>query len=86
MATDKKRLSVYLDVSDKEQLDQIAEELGSSVSKLCGDILINSLPQLRVMADAMQMARTNPQKAAQMMRDSASTAQAQLQTELEGLK
>lgn len=86
MATDKKRLSVYLDISDKEQLDQIAAELGSSVSKLCGDVLINSIPQLKVMAQAMEMARTDPAKAAQMMRDAAGTAQGQLQAELEGLK
>lgn len=86
MATDKKRVIVYLPEADKLKLDKIADDLGCSVSRLCGDILVQSMPQLETMAEAVKTARTNPQKAAEMMRDMATSAQADLLKEMETLK
>lgn len=86
MATDKKRVIVYLPEADKLKLDQIADDLGCSVSRLCGDILVQSMPQLETVAEAVKIARTNPQKASEMMRDMATSAQADLLKEMETLK
>lgn len=86
MATDKKRVIVYLDDSDKQKLDQIADDLGCSVSRLCGDVLLQSMTYLETMAQAVKLARTNPQKAAEMMQKAANVAQGDLLREMETLK
>ena len=86
MATDKKRVIVYLHDSEKQKLDNIADDLGCSVSRLCGDVLLQSMPYLETMAQAVKLARTNPQKAAEMMQKAANVAQGDLLKEMEALK
>lgn len=83
MATDKKRVIVYLDQSDKQKLDHIAEDLGCSVSRLCGDVLLQSMPHLETMSEALKLARTHPQKAIEMIKQAGGSAQAELLKEME---
>jgi len=85
MATDKKRVIVYLDPTDKEHLDKVAHDMGCSVSRLCGDVLMTSLPQLEITAQAMKVARTDPQKAMRMMQEAATAANQRLVSEVEDL-
>lgn len=86
MATDKKRVTIYLHDSEKQKLDSIANDLGCSVSRLCGDVLLQSMAYLETMAQAVKLARTNPQKAAEMMQKAANVAQGDLLKEMETLK
>lgn len=86
MATDKKRVIIYLDESDKQKLDAVAHDLGCSVSRLVGDLLIQTMPHLESTAQAIKMARTNPQKAIEMIQGAATTAQGDLISEMEKLK
>lgn len=85
MATDKKRVTIYLHDSEKQKLDNIAADLGCSVSRLCGDVLLNSLPHLKIMAQAMKVARTNPQQAVELMKQAAETAQGDLLKTMENI-
>lgn len=85
MATDKKRVILYVDQEVKADLEAVADKLGCSVSRLCGDVLEASLPSLKHTASMMEMARKDPQKAVQMMRAAASTAQADLLDTLKDL-
>lgn len=82
MATDKKRVIVYLNESDKRELDSIADDMGCSVSRLCGDVLLQSMPQLKATAEALKVARTDPEKAMEMMKHAAELAQNQLTSEV----
>ena len=86
MATDKKRVIVYLPEADKLKLDQIADDLGCSVSRLCGDLLLQTMPYLEATAQAVKTARTNPAKGLELIQAAATTAQRDLITEMEKLK
>lgn len=86
MATDKKRVIVYLHEDDKRKLDHIADVMGCSVSRLCGDLLLETLPYLESTAEAINAARTNPAKGLELIRAAATTAQRDLITEMEKLK
>jgi len=85
MATDKKRVVIYLDESDKQELDNIADAMGCSVSRLCGDVLLESMPQLKATSEAMKVARTDPVKAMEMMKYAAEQAQNKLSSQMENI-
>lgn len=85
MTTDLKRVYFYVPSEDKQTIQKVADDLGCSTSRLCADVMRNALPNLRVVAEAMRVARTDPQKAAQMMNQLAETAQGDLLDAVEGL-
>lgn len=85
MATDKKRVILYVDEQVKTDLESVADKLGCSVSRLCGDVLEASLPSLQQTAAMMEMARKDPQQAVRMMKEAAGTAQADLLDTLKDL-
>ena len=86
MATDKKRVIVYLDESDKAALDAIAHKMGFSVSRLAGDVILGALPNLATVAEAVDLARSNPDKAREVMLTMADSAIDELTNSVEGLK
>lgn len=78
MTTSKKRVIVYMDESEKQELESVADDMGCSVSRLCSDVILNSLPHLKLTAEALKVARTDPQRAMEMMKQEASVAQERL--------
>jgi len=85
MATSKKRIIIYVHDDEKARIEQVAKKMGSSVSSVCGDFLIQTLPQLEGIADAVQLARTNPAAAMEKMQSMADDGQGDLLKALEGL-
>ncbi len=86
MATDKKRVIVYVDEELKNQIDQIAHRFGSSTSRLCGDVLESAIPALDATSKAMETARTDPQKALEMIRSLGADTQGDLLKAMEQIK
>lgn len=86
MATDKKRVIVYVDEELKNQIDAIAHRFGSSTSRLCADVLESAIPGLDVTSRAMEVARTDPQRAVEMMRNIGSDVQGDLLKAMENMK
>ena len=78
MATDKKRIIIYVHDDEKARIERVAKKMGSSVSSVCGDFLIQTLPQLEQIAETIQLARTNPAAAMEQMRSLADDQQGDL--------
>lgn len=83
MATSKKRIIIYVHEDEKIRIEKVAKKMGSSVSSVCGDYLLYTLPQLEKIAETIELARTDPAAAMEKMRSLADDSQGDL---LEALK
>lgn len=83
--TELKRVIVYLTEQEKQELEAISKVMGQSMSSVVGDVYRESVPQLRVVAEAVQLAKTNPAEALKMIRKAGYDFQMNLIDEMKSL-
>lgn len=67
MATDKPRLSVTLTPESRAALERLSEASGVAASQFISTLVHDSIPLIDATAKAFQIARTQPQKAAELL-------------------
>lgn len=62
---------IYCPVNDETRaaLERLAKAQGSTLSRVAGDYLDSLQPQFLVIAEAIEAARTDPNRAAQILRE-----------------
>jgi len=83
--TDLKRVVIYLSPEEKAQVDRISKAMGQSKSSVCGDVVREALPHLEVVAEAVQLAKTDPAQALKMIRGAGFDSQMTLLSEMKNL-
>lgn len=83
--TDLKRVVIYLNPEQKDRIDRIAEAMGQSKSAICRDVVVESLPHLEMVAQAVELAKTDPAKALKMIRGASLDSQMNLISEIKNL-
>lgn len=83
--TQLKRVVVYFTDEEKQEIEAISKAMGESMSSLIADMFRQTLPQLRAVAEAVTLAKTNPYEAVKMIRSAGYDSQIELLNELKGL-
>jgi uncharacterized protein YybS (DUF2232 family) len=83
--TQLKRVVVYFTDEEKQEIEAISKAMGESMSSLISDMFRQTLPHLRAVADAVTLAKTNPDEAVKMIRSAGYDSQIELLNELKGL-
>lgn len=83
--TDLKRVVIYLSPEEKAEVDRIAKAMGQSKSSVCGDVVREAIPHLRVVAQAVELAKTDPAQALKMIRAAGMDSQMSLIQEMKAL-
>lgn len=83
--TDLKRVAVYFTEDEKQEIEALSETLGQSMSSVIGDVTRQALPQLRTIAQAVNLAKDNPEQAMKMIRSAGYEAQQELIGEMKDL-
>lgn len=83
--TDLKRVVVYFTEDEKEEIEALSKAMGQSMSSLIAEVFRETLPQLRAVAQAVTLAKTNPAEAVKMIRAAGYDSQIDLLNELRNL-
>jgi len=83
--TDLKRVIVYFTDEEKQEIEALSKAMGQSMSSVIGDVVRESLPHIRMVAEAVQLAKSDPQKAVNMIRKAGYDSQMTLINELRDL-
>jgi hypothetical protein len=83
--TDLKRVIVYFTDEEKQEVEAVSKAMGQSMSSVIGDVFREALPQLRICAEAVQLAKTNPAEALKMIRSAGYETQMNLLNEMKTL-
>tara|TARA_B100002019_G_C21250035_1_gene590608 strand:- start:29 stop:289 length:261 start_codon:yes stop_codon:yes gene_type:complete len=83
--TDLKRVIVYFTEEEKQEIEAISKAMGQSMSSVIGDVFREAVPHLRVVAEAVKLAKTNPAEALKMIRSAGYESQLTLLDELKKL-
>ena len=83
--TDLKRVAVYFTEEEKQEIEALSETLGQSMSSVIGDVTRQALPQLRMVAQAVHLAKDDPAQAMKMIRAAGYEAQQELIGEMKDL-
>lgn len=83
--TQLKRVVVYFTDEEKQEIEAIAKAMGESMSSVIGGVFRQSVPHLRVVAEAVTLAKTNPDEAMKMIRSAGYDSQLTLLDELKKL-
>jgi len=67
MPTDKSRLSVTLTPEARAALERLSQASGLAASQFISSLVHDSIPVIDATAKAFEMARTQPEKAAQLL-------------------
>lgn len=83
--TDLKRVIVYFTEEEKQEIEAISEAMGQSMSAIIGNVFRESIPHLKIVSDAVKVAKTNPAEAVRMMRNAGYDSQMTLLNEMKNL-
>jgi len=76
--TDLKRVIVYFTEEEKQEIEAISDAMGQSMSSMIGDVFREALPHLANVAEAVQLAKSNPESALKMIRQAGYDSQLNL--------
>lgn len=83
--TDLKRVVVYFTEEEKQEIEALSKAMGEPMSAIIAGVFREALPQLRSVAEAIQLAKTNPAEAIKMIRSAGYESQMNLIDEMKGL-
>jgi hypothetical protein len=83
--TELKRVVVYFTEEEKKELEFISGALSQSMSSLVGEMVRETMPQLKAVAQAITLAKTNPDDAVKMIRSLGYDAHSNLIEEMKKL-
>lgn len=83
--TDLKRVIVYFTEEEKQEIEAISKAMGQSMSSVIGDVFREAAPHLRLVSEAVILAKTNPGEALKMIRSAGYDSQMTLLNELKNL-
>jgi len=66
--TDLKRVIVYFTEEEKQEIEALSKAMGESMSSVIGNVFRETLPHLRIVAEAVSLAKSDPEKAVNMIR------------------
>jgi len=66
--TDLKRVIVYFTEEEKQEIEAVSKAMNQSMSSVIGDVFREALPHLRMVAEAVFVAKNDPEGALKMIR------------------
>lgn len=83
--TQLKRVIVYFTDEERQEIEALSKAIGEPMSAMIGGGFRQALPQLRAVAEAVQLAKTNPEEALKMIRKAGYDSQMTLLDEMSKL-